>query len=144
MNSPASATEASEAPLNPPASTDAQTMSRTQELGNTNPRVEYLQWLAESGKSDVLTLRRETAEQVLTQKRVELIEHLVTEEEVSSVRELARHLDRDVSIVSRDLDVLFEAGVVEYEENGRAKEPVLAHETVLVEPVLFDGAVLEN
>jgi hypothetical protein len=34
--------------------------------------------------------------------------------------------------------------VVDYEDNGRAKRPVLAHDTVLVEPVVFDGAVFEH
>ena len=118
-------------------------MEHATAIDQTNPRTEYLQWLAESAHTDALTLRRETAEQVLTEKRVELIDHLTTAE-VSSVRELARRLDRDVSIVSRDLDILFEAGVVDYEDNGRAKRPVLAHDTVLVEPIVFDGAVFEH
>jgi len=48
------------------------------------------------------------------------------------VRELARTLDRNVSILSRNLDVLFEADVIDFETDGRAKRPVLAHETVFV------------
>lgn len=110
---------------------------------NDDTHVEYLQWLAESGHDDVLTLRRETASRVLTDKRMELLAE-IAEGDASSVRELARRLDRDVSIVSRDLDVLFEAAVIDYERDGRAKRPVLAHENVLVEPVVFDGAVLER
>lgn len=60
------------------------------------------------------------------------------------MRDLARRLDRDVSIVSRDLDVLFEAEVVDFEEEGRAKKPVLAHENIFVEPVLFNGQVMSK
>ena len=134
--------KAPEAPTNTSASARGQIMSQTKESNRANPRAEYLQWLAKSGRSDVITLRRETAEQVLTEKRVELIEHLASDEDISSVRDLARHLERDVSIVSRDLDVLFEAGVVEYEQDGRAKQPVLTHENILIEPVLFDGEAL--
>lgn len=105
--------------------------------------VEYLQWLAESDREDFLNLRRETAERVLTEKRMEIVA-AIAEGDVESVRDLARRLDRDVSIVSRDLDVLFEAAVIDYERDGRAKRPVLAHENVFVTPVVFDGQVLEE
>lgn len=103
-------------------------------------RVEYLKRLTNAGFEDVLVLQRATAAQVLTEKRMELVENISTRD-VTSVRDLARQVDRDVSIVSRDLDVLFEAGVVDFEQNGRAKRPVLAHETVLVEPLVFEGEV---
>jgi predicted transcriptional regulator len=112
-------------------------MAETQNVTNSD-HVAYTRWLAESGQEDVLSLRRETAERVLTEKRMEIVEELA-EREPTSVRDLARRLDRDVSIVSRDLDVLFEAAVVEFEQDGRAKRPVLAHENVFVEPVLFNG-----
>lgn len=110
---------------------------------NTNTQVKYLQWLAESNQGDAVNLSRETAEQVLTEKRMEIVKE-ISENDVSSVRDLARRLDRDVSIVSRDLDVLFEAEVVDFEEDGRAKKPVLAHENIFVEPVLFEGQVMRK
>ena len=110
---------------------------------NTNTQVKYLQWLAESNQGDAVNLSRETAEQVLTEKRMEIVKE-ISENNVSSVRDLARRLDRDVSIVSRDLDVLFEAEVVDFEEDGRAKKPVLAHENIFVEPVLFEGQVMRK
>jgi predicted transcriptional regulator len=106
-------------------------------------QTEYLRKLAEAGFKDVLTLRRETAAEVLTEARIELVD-IISREEVESVRDLARRAERDVSIVSRDLDVLFEAGIIEYEQDGRAKQPVLASETVLVDPVVFEGNVLED
>lgn len=123
--------------------TEVETVSSAQKPGNNDTTVEYLRWKAESGLSDAITLRRETAEEVLTAKRMELIETIGTAE-IESVRDLARQLDRDVSIVSRDLDILYEAGVVEFETDGRAKKPVLAHETVLIEPIVFKGGVVSN
>ena len=43
--------------------------------------------------------------------------------------------------MSRDLDVLFEASVINYEDNGNSQRPVLAHENVFVEPLIYDGQV---
>lgn len=109
----------------------------------TNTQADYLRWLAESNQGDAVNLSRETAEQVLTEKRMEIVEE-ISENDISSMRDLARRLDRDVSIVSRDLDVLFEAEVVDFKEDGRAKKPVLAHENIFVEPVLFNGQVMRK
>jgi len=103
---------------------------------HVDPEIQYLQQLAEAGLSDVLRLR-DTAETVLTEKRMALLSH-IEDHEVTSVRDLARQVDRDVSIVSRDLDVLFEADVIEFEQDGRAKRPKLAHENIFVKPVVFE------
>lgn len=108
-----------------------------------DPEIEYLQRLDEAGLSEVLTLWRDTAERVLTEKRMELI-NTIGSQEVKSVRDLARQVDRDVSIVSRDLDLLFEADVIDFEQSGRAKRPKLAHENVFVKPVVFHGHVLDD
>lgn len=113
------------------------TLERRDEL------VRYLKQLAEAGFRDVHTLRRDTAERVITEKRTELIEAIASGD-IESIRDLARRVDRNPSIVSRDLDVLFEAGIVEFEADGRAKRPVLAHENVFVMPVVFDGSVLSE
>lgn len=87
-------------------------------------------------------LSRDTAEEVLTEKRMELLKELAADDaEISSMRDLARHVDRDISIISRDCDILYEADVIEYEQSGRSKRPVLAHENVVVEPIVFDGDV---
>ena len=106
----------------------------------TESKVEYLRRLADVGFDDVLVLRQDTAEEVLTEKRMELVAEIANDD-IPSMRELARRVDRDISIVSRDLDVLFEAGVINFEQEGRSKQPVLAHENVLVEPVVFEGEV---
>ena len=110
---------------------------------NNNTQIEYIRWLTESGEDDVVSLSRETAERVLTEKRMQIVKE-IAEDEVSSVRELARRLERDVSIVSRDLNVLFEAEVIDFEENGRSKKPVLAHDDIFVDPVVFNGEVMSK
>lgn len=103
-------------------------------------RVAFLRSLQDGGVSEVLVLQQDTAEAVLTEKRRELLTAIATAEP-ESMRDLARHVDRDISIVSRDLDVLSAAEIVDFEANGRGKRPVLAHETVVVEPIVFEGAV---
>lgn len=110
---------------------------------NTNGLVQYLKGIHKAGFEDVHTLRRDTAEQILTDARTELIEEIATGS-VESVRDLARRTDRNVSIVSRDLKKLVEAGIVEYEDKGSKKRPVLAHKNIFVKPVVFEGTVLED
>lgn len=105
--------------------------------------VEFVKRLSDAGFEDTHLLQRETAEKVLTEKRMELVREIATTEP-ESVRELARRVDRDVGRVSRDLDTLYKAEVIEYEQKGRAKQPVLAHENIFVWPVVYDGSVLEE
>lgn len=90
--------------------------------------------LAEAGYTDTLVLSRESAHEVLTASRIELLDRLRMGP-VESVRALAAELDRDKAGVSRDLARLAALDVVEYESDGRAKRPRLKHDTVLVEPV---------
>jgi len=106
--------------------------------------IAFTRAIAESGLEDVLLLEQATAERVLTDKRMQIL-RAIEAGEVASVSELARQLGRDKSIVSRDLDVLCEADVIDFEAgDGRAKRPVIAHETVLIKPLVFDGAVLDE
>lgn len=90
--------------------------------------------LAQAGYTDVLFLSRESAREVLTGPRLELLDRLRAEP-VDSVRALATELDRDKGGVSRDLAHLAALDIVEYERAGRAKRPRLKHDTVLVEPI---------
>lgn len=115
-------------------------------MGLTNqlkPHIQYLKRLTEAGFDDIQLLQRTTAEQVLTEKRIELL-RAVEREDVESVRELSRVVERDVGRVSDDLNVLYKAEIIEYEQNGRAKRPVLAHENVFVQPIVYEGQVLEE
>lgn len=101
----------------------------------TESNLWFVRLLAEAGLSDFIVISKETAESVLTTRRLELLERL-RDADYASMTELAEDLGRDKAAVSRDLDLLFEHALVDYERNGRRKRPVLAHETVLVEPLL--------
>ncbi|WP_158057938.1 HVO_A0114 family putative DNA-binding protein [Halorussus halophilus] len=66
----------------------------------------------------------EALARVLSAKNVELLRTISTREP-SSVRELARFVDRDIKNVSSALSELEALGVVEFEQDGRAKRPVV-------------------
>jgi len=92
------------------------------------------------GYTDVLVLRRENGRDILTESRLELVGYLERRgDEVESVRDLARSLDRDKGAVSKDLRRLAELDVVGYEGDGdgEAKRPVLKHDLVIIEPVVY-------
>lgn len=98
-------------------------------------RADITRTLVQEGYDDVLVLDHDTATRVLTEKRRELLERIRTDD-VESVRRLADELGRDKAAVSRDLNVLFEYDLVEYETSDQRKVPVLKHETVVVEPIV--------
>lgn len=106
-------------------------------------KTQFTRRLAEAGFEDFLILDRATAERVLTERRSQLIE-TIEADDIESVRDLSRRVERDVSIVSRDLEVLYEAGIIEYIQKGRAKKPVLAHKNIFVRPVVFEGTVFSD
>lgn len=97
-------------------------------------RGEIARALAEQGLEDVHVLDRESAREVLTEKRTEILDALKSDES-DSVRGLADTLDRDKSIVSQDLKVLAKYDLVEYEKDGRRKVPKIKHKNVIVAPV---------
>ena len=101
---------------------------------NRHNQTKFLRALAEAGYEDSLVLRRETAESVMSDERARILEEL-REDDVRSIRELARRLDRDAGAVKRDLDVLFECDVIEYDEEGARKAPRLKHNNIFVEPL---------
>lgn len=110
------------------SSTDRDDDERSQRRG------EMARALARGGMEGVQVLSWESAEKVFSPKRRELIEVLRTQE-IESVRQLARTVNRDKGQVSRDLGVLAEHGVISYEEDGRSKRPVLVQEHITVEPI---------
>ena len=103
-------------------------------------RDEFASDLNARGYADVLVLRRGNGREVLTESRLALLDSLAHHgEEIESVSDLARRLDRDKGAVSKDLRRLAELDIVEYEGEGEgeAKRPVLKHEHVVVEPVVY-------
>jgi predicted transcriptional regulator len=97
-------------------------------------RGEIARALAKQGLEDVFVLDRDSAREVLTEKRTEILDTLKTED-IESVRHLAEVLNRDKSVVSQDLQVLAKHDLVEYDKEGRRKVPKAKHENVIVAPV---------
>ncbi|MCX2819491.1 ArsR family transcriptional regulator [Haladaptatus sp. F3-133] len=104
------------------------------ERDSAKKRGEIARALAKQGMDDVFVLDRESAREVLTEKRTEILDTLKSED-VESVRHLADILDRDKSVVSQDLQVLAKNDIVEYEKEGRRKIPQVKHENVVVAPI---------
>lgn len=98
-------------------------------------RFTVAQALGDAGFGDILVLSHESAARALTESRRTILETLTTGE-FESQGELARHLDRDPGNVGRDIDVLVDEGLVDRVPNGRAKKPVLTHDTYVVEPII--------
>lgn len=91
--------------------------------------------LSKDGFEDVLVLSHESADRVLTPTRREILRGL-REQNYGSQNQLAEALDRDPGNVKRDLDILVEEDVVQRVRDGKAKKPVLKHETIVTEPVV--------
>ena len=98
-------------------------------------RAAFSDALAKHGFADTLVLGRDRADVVFHDRRLRIIDYLA-ENEPDSVRALARALDLDKGVVSRDLCELAELEVVEYVENGGATAPRLKHGHVMVEPIV--------
>jgi predicted transcriptional regulator len=96
---------------------------------------ELVKSLAEAGYDDLLLLRWETAREVLTDERMDLIEHL-QDGDVDSIEELARRVERDPADVSEDLNILFKNAVIDFEEEEDRKIPVLQHENIFIKPII--------
>ena len=100
---------------------------------NRNRR-ELARLLTRSGMDSVQVVSHETAREVLTDRRRELL-RAIEEYEPASIRELAAELDRDDGQVGRDLHTLAEHALVTFEQEGRGKRPVCTAETIIVEPI---------
>lgn len=98
-------------------------------------RASFAETLTEHGYPDTLVLARERAGDVFHARRLELLDHL-KDHNPKSVRALADALEYDKGVVSRDLQLLAQIDVVEYEDLGRSKAPRLKHNHVVVEPVV--------
>lgn len=97
-------------------------------------RVEFARVLARGGMEGAQIISQNTADEVLTEKRREIIARL-RGQDIESVRGLARELNRDKAAVSRDLKLLAEHGIIDFETDGRGKRPYLQHDHLVVEPV---------
>ncbi|WP_243700368.1 HVO_A0114 family putative DNA-binding protein [Halorussus pelagicus] len=86
----------------------------------------------EVAETHVLSLPDEEAlDRVLNPKNLALLRATLNDEP-ASVRELARAVERDVKNVSTAVNELAELGVLELEQDGRAKRPVVWYDEIEV------------
>ncbi|MFB6299358.1 MAG: hypothetical protein ABEH65_03785 [Halobacteriales archaeon] len=87
----------------------------------------------------VLSLPDEEAlSRVLSPTNVELLRAVVNGAP-ESMRETARLVDRDIKDVSRNLHELHELGLVEFEQEGRSKRPVVEFDRIEIDvPILSE------
>lgn len=69
---------------------------------------------------------------LLTERRMEIIEAIMTEEP-DSIRDLADKVDHGLREVHEDVQMLASRGIVEFEEDGRAKKPRIPYDNVRIE-----------
>lgn len=74
----------------------------------------------------------EMLERVLTAKNIELL-RTIAAERPSSIRELARLVDRDVKNVSTALSRLEEIGLIKFDRSGQAKQPTVWYNEVKID-----------
>jgi len=75
---------------------------------------------------------REELYSVFREKNIELLE-TIAREEPNSIRELARLVDRDVKAVHDALSQMEHLGIIEFEEEGRAKKPRVWYDEIDIE-----------
>lgn len=80
----------------------------------------------------VLNVTDEQLQRLTSSKNIELL-RAVTEHDPGSINELAEVLDRDYKEVHRNVKELEAIGVVELEEDGRAKKPVFGYDEIEVQ-----------
>lgn len=68
--------------------------------------------------------------EIFTQKRMQLIRALMGSAP-SSIRDLAKMLERDVKNVFGDLKLLNSRGLVDFKVEGKCKKPVLKKEVII-------------
>lgn len=112
-------------------------------LERTLLRSEHGRVLSAEGYGDVRVLSHEAADRVFTEKRREIV-RVLNDTRVESQRDLADILDRDPGAVQRDLQKLREFDLVTVEDDGRAKVPTLAYDSIVVEPLAAPDSVVPN
>ncbi|WP_410765645.1 helix-turn-helix domain-containing protein [Haloferax sp. DFSO60] len=107
--------------------------------GNVDSALELRNAFSEAltyhGFPDTLVLSRERADDVFHERRIRIMDYLKAHQP-ESVRALAKELDVDKGVISRDLQKLAELDIVEFDQDGRSKAPKLKHQHVVVEPVI--------
>lgn len=113
----------------------AETVEEMDETCGKTSGKNFARMLAENGyQEDTLITDSEGYRKITTEKRMEILETLA-EQDIGSVQELAEELDRDRGNISRDLDLLFQEDVIEFERENGKKKSVLKHSKIVPEPI---------
>jgi predicted transcriptional regulator len=81
---------------------------------------------------DSVTFPNETMlAQTFTERTLELV-RVITDADPASIRETARHVDRDVKNVHEELARLETMGVIYFAEEGRSKRPVFPYDELVI------------
>jgi predicted transcriptional regulator len=87
---------------------------------------------ADDGRQTPAVVSFESADGVrrlLTDRRLELLRSLMREP-AESISDLAQRLERNYATVHEDVEILADAGVVEFRASGQSKAPFVPYETV--------------
>lgn len=87
---------------------------------------------AEDGKQTPAVVSFESTKgfrRLLTDRRLEIMRSLMTEP-ADSISDLAERLNRNYSTVHEDVEVLAEYGIVQFRQEGQAKQPFVPYDTI--------------
>lgn len=82
----------------------------------------------------------ETLFETFTPQTMALLEAIATHN-LESIRETARHVDRDVKNVHGELTELARQGIVEFVDDGNAKRPVFPYDEIVINLPFTDRSV---
>lgn len=99
--------------------------------------LELSNFLAERGYEDVLFVSPTDVRKIFTEKRLELIES-IRNKEINSIRDLARKLERSESTIHSDLQLLFEEGLIDFQEEKNRKIPTLRNKNIFIQPISLE------
>ena len=88
-------------------------------------------------KHEVVLQREQDLIRLLRPTSVELL-RTIAREQPESIRETARLVDRDVRQVHDNLEELARLHLIEFEEHGRAKQPVVWYDDIDIEVPITD------
>lgn len=114
-----------------------QTISNKPEEGLSNLSDSEIEEKFEETEKKSVVLKFSQAQNLLTEKRRELLQTL-SEKEFDSITELSRELGRDKKNVSQDIKKLYENGIVDLEDQGRSKKPVFNFDKIEIESLDYN------
>lgn len=121
-------------------SKDGNTIRRTEERsfdempnGMFDPMEQFKKMseqMSELSKALILNPFNDDFFEVFTKKRMELVRSIMSNQP-QSIRELANNVDRDVKNVFDDLKILQNVNIINFQDCGNCKKPVVSKKTII-------------